>query len=109
MLRFAASKDVDRRIDSLFEYYRRRDVPFVWMVHPTARPLNLDNRLRARGLQEVETCQGMSMRRDQLPDPEEPPHLVGGGQAGTRSLEFGGTRGGYFALDITNPVPDAAR
>jgi ribosomal protein S18 acetylase RimI-like enzyme len=76
VLRFAASKDVDRRIDSLFEYYRRRDVPFVWMVHPTARPLDLDNRLRARDLQEVETCQGMSMRLDQLPDPDEPPHSI---------------------------------
>ncbi|MGD8394988.1 MAG: GNAT family N-acetyltransferase [Candidatus Eiseniibacteriota bacterium] len=60
--------DVDRRIDAIFEHYRRRRVPFFWILHPSAGPADLDERLRARGLEEAEVCPGMAMRLDDLPE-----------------------------------------
>ena len=44
VLRFAAEGDVDRRIDALFDHYRKRGVPFMWVLHPTAQPADLDER-----------------------------------------------------------------
>jgi GNAT superfamily N-acetyltransferase len=43
----------------------------VWFVHPTTSPADIGDRLRARGLHEVEACTGMSMaltRRSVLSD-----------------------------------------
>ena len=64
---FSAEHDVDRRIDALFAHYRRRGVPFLWIVHPSARPFDLPERLRARGMEEAEICPGMAMNLDDLP------------------------------------------
>jgi GNAT superfamily N-acetyltransferase len=36
-------------------------VQFFWLVHPSARPVDLDDRLAAQGLQPVETATGMSL------------------------------------------------
>jgi len=73
VIRFAVEHDVDRRIDALFAHYRKRGVPFLWMVHPGARPLDLAERLCARGMEEAETCPGMSMRLAELPKAKVPP------------------------------------
>jgi GNAT superfamily N-acetyltransferase len=67
VIRFTAEHDVDRRIDALFAHYRRRGIPFLWIVHPSARPLDLPERLRARGMEEAETCPGMAINLDDLP------------------------------------------
>lgn len=73
VLRFAAEDDVDRRIDALFDHYGRRGVPFMWIVHPSAQPLDLDERLRARGMEEAEVCPGMSMNLADLPEDQDNP------------------------------------
>lgn len=73
VIRFAVEQDADRRIDALFDHYGKRAVPFLWIVHPTARPLDLAGRLRARGLEEAETCPGMSMSLADLPAQQAPP------------------------------------
>lgn len=67
VIRFSASDAGDSRIDELFAHYRRRQMPFVWIVHPSASPGDLAERLRARGLEEAEACPGMSMTLDRLP------------------------------------------
>jgi len=73
VLRFAVASDVDRRIDSLVEHYRRRRVPFLWMVHPSSMPSDLGERLRIRGLEEVEVVSGMAANLADLPEPSSAP------------------------------------
>jgi GNAT superfamily N-acetyltransferase len=67
VLRFAATEEPDARIDTIFEHYQARGVPFLWFVHPTSQPSDLSERLESRGLEEIEVCPGMSMRLDELP------------------------------------------
>lgn len=76
VLRFVVEKDTDRRIDALFAHYSRRKVPFVWLVHPSARPQDLADRLSARGLEEAEVCPGISMDLRGLPEQGGPPTEV---------------------------------
>lgn len=73
VLRFAPERDIEARIDALFEHYRERRVPFLWMVHPTTRPHDLADRLKARGMEEVEVCPGMWMDLRGLPGIGDPP------------------------------------
>lgn len=67
VIRFDVVSEPDRRIDALFAHYRDREVPFLWIVHPSARPPDLAERLRARGLEEAETCAGMAINLNALP------------------------------------------
>jgi len=71
VIRFAVDDAPERRVDALFEHYRRRGVPFLWIVHPTARPSNLGELLRRRGFEEAEICPGMALDLDALA-PREP-------------------------------------
>jgi GNAT superfamily N-acetyltransferase len=68
VIRFAVEENVDPRIDQIFETYRSRNVPFIWIVHPSARPTDIEQRLRARGFEEVELCHGMWMDLTRLTD-----------------------------------------
>jgi ribosomal protein S18 acetylase RimI-like enzyme len=67
VIRFSRTEGVDEHLDRLFEAYRRRRVPFLWLVHPSARPHDLDLRLSQRGFREVEVLHGMWMMLDHLP------------------------------------------
>ena len=67
VIRFTAQRDVDQRLDALFAHYRARGVPFLWIVHPTAAPADLGERLRERGLEEAEVCPGMYLALVNLP------------------------------------------
>jgi GNAT superfamily N-acetyltransferase len=68
ILRFAVTSDIDRRINSIVEHYRRRRVAFLWVIHPSSMPKDLGDRLRKRGLQEVEVCSGMAANLADLPE-----------------------------------------
>jgi ribosomal protein S18 acetylase RimI-like enzyme len=72
VLRFRVATDADRRIDAVFEHYRQRDVPFFWLVHPSARPSDLAERLMARGFEETEMLPGMAMDLRELEEPAAP-------------------------------------
>lgn len=76
VLRFAVDDEPERRVDALFEHYRRRSVPFLWIVHPSARPAHLAELLRRRGFEEAEVCPGMALDLDRLPEREPPPDGV---------------------------------
>jgi ribosomal protein S18 acetylase RimI-like enzyme len=76
VIRFTAENDVDGRIDALFNHYSKRGVPFLWIVHPSAKPLDLSARLRARGMEEAETCPGMAINLDDLPPQQALPDGV---------------------------------
>lgn len=68
ILRFAVTSDIDRRIDSIVEHYHRRRVAFLWVIHPSSTPSDLGDRLRKRGLEEVEVCSGMAANLADLPE-----------------------------------------
>ena len=48
--------------------FHERRVAFMWIVHPTSYPLDLPDRLRERGLQEVELVPGMARSLTDLPE-----------------------------------------
>lgn len=93
ILRFIVANDVDRRIDSLIEHYRQRQVAFLWMVHPSSMPSDLGDRLRDRGLEEVELISGMAANLADLPESPSVPegieiHEVDDEMATNQLLEF---------------------
>jgi GNAT superfamily N-acetyltransferase len=89
VIRFSAEVNAARRIDEIFKHYRRRNVPFFWIVHPTATP-GLAEQLHERGFEEVEACPGMTRELSGLPPLQELPAGVTlsevGSEAGTSGL-----------------------
>ena len=75
VLKFQVERDVDRRIDSLVNCYAARNVPLLWIIHPSSLPLDLCVKLEQRGLQEIEIAPCMARSLDQLP--ETPPLPAG--------------------------------
>lgn len=75
VLRFQVDRDVDSRIDYILHRYAERNVPLLWIVHPSSRPHDLPERLQQRGLQEIEIAPCMARSLDELP--EAPPLPAG--------------------------------
>src|SRR4029434_2143012 len=71
VIRFSATRGVDRSMDRIFERFRARNVPFIWIVHPSTKPPDLESRLRSRGFEEAEMVDGMWVDLAQLPAPAE--------------------------------------
>jgi GNAT superfamily N-acetyltransferase len=92
VIRFCAGVDVEDRIDQIFEHYGRRNVPFFWIVHPTATP-GLAERLRERGFEEAEACPGMTRVLSGLPPPRELP-------VGVRLVEVDSEAGASGLLEL---------
>lgn len=66
----------DACIDELLAPYRRRGVPFMWVLHPTSAPADLRRRLAARGLVLSEVTAGMTRSLDGLPPAPQLPDGV---------------------------------
>src|SRR4249920_1358344 len=73
VIRFSATRGVDRSMHRIFERFRARNVPFIWIVHPSTKPLDLESRLRSRGFEEAEVVDGMWVDLAQLPTQAEGP------------------------------------
>ena len=71
VIRFNVAADIDRRIDEIFQHYADRNVPFLWILTPTASPKDLDKRLEMRGFIEIEVCPGMCCSLSVLPSDYE--------------------------------------
>ena len=67
ILKFQVEQDVDQKIDELIRHLSARKVPVLWIVHPSSKPLDLVDRLCARGLQEIEIAPGMARTLEDLP------------------------------------------
>lgn len=74
VFRFRADDQADARIDAEFDHFRAAEKPFLWLMHPTARPLDLGARLEARGFEMFEELPGMAAPLDTIapvdPEPE---------------------------------------
>lgn len=66
VFKFNASSDADEHIDAIIRHFDERAVNHFWLAHPTASPGDLDRRLAARGLGEVDAFAGMVVEPDRL-------------------------------------------
>ena len=64
-----ADEEADAAIDALLGELRGRRAPFVWWVMPTARPSDLGDRLRSRGLVAADAWPGMAVAASELVEP----------------------------------------
>ncbi len=76
VLRFQVEQDADQRIHAIVKHYRERKVDQLWIVHPSAKPSDLPERLKQLGLQEIEISPGMARSLDHLPEPPVMPEGV---------------------------------
>lgn len=58
--------EADVEIDALMNHYEKRGVDHLWVIHPTASPTDLDERLNRRGFREAENCTGMIAGPEEL-------------------------------------------
>ncbi len=63
-----AERDADARIDEALADVRQTGRPFTWWVGPCSRPVDLEARLRRRGLREQERELGMTIDLTKVPD-----------------------------------------
>src|SRR5262245_15139197 len=61
IVRTRLGTDAEARIEQMMRYFRERAAQFLWVVHPTAQPNDLSERLAAKGLSLVERATGMSL------------------------------------------------
>src|SRR5207244_1733579 len=68
-----------RRCDfGVVERFRARGVEFFWLVHPSAQPADLGERLEAAGVPVVETATGMALELAGWQRPALPPRVTYG-------------------------------
>jgi GNAT superfamily N-acetyltransferase len=68
VIRFQVPKQPHQRIDKIIQNYIKREVSYMWIVHPSSLPLNLPNLLEDRGLIDVEPIYGMARDLSHLPE-----------------------------------------
>jgi ribosomal protein S18 acetylase RimI-like enzyme len=61
VIRTRIDGDADAVVAAVLERFTARGVQFFWLVHPSAWPRDLSDRLAAHGLQSVENATGMSL------------------------------------------------
>jgi ribosomal protein S18 acetylase RimI-like enzyme len=61
VVRTRLGTDADARMKQVIRHFRERAAQFLWLVHPTALPDDLTERLVAQGLSLVERATGMSL------------------------------------------------
>jgi ribosomal protein S18 acetylase RimI-like enzyme len=59
-------------MDRIVAHFKRQNVAFMWVIHPSSPP-GMEDRLKARGLQEAEVVPGMVIHLSQLPEPDPIP------------------------------------
>jgi GNAT superfamily N-acetyltransferase len=72
VLRFTGDHDIPARVDRIVRHYAQRDVPFAWVVHPTA-PEGLVPELLRHGMSEIDVVDGMVADLADLPPVPEAP------------------------------------
>jgi hypothetical protein len=88
IIRTRIGGDADAVVAAVIDRFRTRGVQFFWLVHPSARPRDLSDRLAARGLQSVENATGMSLELTDWKGGDLP---AGGGGPGGRAAAADGS------------------
>jgi len=73
VIRAHLAEDAPVVVDRIVSHFRLRNVPFFWVVHPSATPRDLPRILEERGVKLAETLPGMTMDLADLPTREECP------------------------------------
>ncbi len=73
VLRYRGDAPSAPSIDAIFQRYADAGVPFLWFVHPSATPADIDAQLVERGLAESEVLAGMTADLAELPAEDELP------------------------------------
>jgi ribosomal protein S18 acetylase RimI-like enzyme len=68
VLRFLGQGNVDQRIVNFVEHFRQRKTQFMWIVHPSTQPTDLQDRLLRHGLKDIEPMFGMSIDLAEIPE-----------------------------------------
>jgi GNAT superfamily N-acetyltransferase len=76
VIKFQVDNQVDKKIDKIVDSYKKRKVPQLWVVHPSAQPTDLAERLQKRGLQEIEIAPCMARSLENLPESPKIPEGV---------------------------------
>jgi ribosomal protein S18 acetylase RimI-like enzyme len=76
VLRTRIDGDADTVVPAIVERFRARGVQFFWLVHASARPHDLSERIAAQGLQSVERVTGMSLELAEWKGADLPPGVV---------------------------------
>lgn len=73
VIRTRIDGDADAVVAAVVDRFTARGVQFFWLVHPSARPHDLSDRLASRGLQSVENATGMSLELADWKEADLPP------------------------------------
>jgi hypothetical protein len=73
VIRTRIDGEPDGVIAAVLDRFRSRGVEFFWLVHPSARPDDLGERLAAQGLEPVENATGMSLELEDWEGAGPPP------------------------------------
>lgn len=76
VFRFEKQDQRDETIDELLQHYDDRNVDHLWLVHPTAQPIDLAQRLMQRGLTEAVAFTGMVLEPHLLNAPATIPEGI---------------------------------
>ena len=68
VLRFQVTENCDDMVERLIARFSSRNVPLLWLLHPSSEPRDLASRLERYGLQEIEIAPGMARSLQNLPD-----------------------------------------
>jgi GNAT superfamily N-acetyltransferase len=93
VIRFESDGDAEAQIAEIMAHYEQRAVVPAWILHPGARPSNLEGLLAARGLVEAEVVEGMAMHLADVP-----PVAVPGGRAVIEEIAHPDEVGDYLDL-----------
>ncbi len=67
ILKFQVERNINQKIDELISHFIRRKVSFLWVVHPSSLPLDIQDRLQKRGLLHIEIIPCMARSLANLP------------------------------------------
>jgi len=73
VIRTRIDGNAEEVIATVLDRFRARDVHFFWLVHPSAKPDNLGERLGAHALAPVENATGMSLELEDWEGADPPP------------------------------------
>ena len=76
VIRTRIDGEADAAIDDVIRGFRERGVEFFWLVHPSAQPADLGERLEAAGVPAVETATGMSLELESWKPAPLPPAVT---------------------------------